>query len=237
MTGFGAILVKELREYFATPIALVVVSTFWALCGYLFSFHMFFVSTAQMVTSFHNMTILMLLVMPLLTMRTFAEENKTGTLELLLTLPVADAATVLAKYIAGLLVLALMLLGTAVAVVPLVLFGRPDFGPILGGYVGVFAFGAMFLAIGIAISSACSNQIVAALITWMILVLLWFIDYPAALDLAPALSAALLHASLSAQHVDLIRGVLPGSSLVYFASLIIFSLAAAVQVSKLRRTR
>jgi len=237
MRGLLAVVQKELREYFATPIALVVVATFWALCGYLFSFALFFVNTAQMVGSFHNMIILLLLVMPLLTMRIFADENKTGTIELLLTLPLHDGATVLGKYLAGLVVLVLMVAGTATAVVPLALYGQPDWGPIIGGYLGILAFGAMFLALGMAVSAACTNQVVAALLTWALLVLLWFIDYPAALDLVPMLSAALLHLSLSAQHVDLIRGVLPGSALVYFGSVVLLSLLCATQLLRLRRTR
>lgn len=237
MSALQAVIVKELREYFAMPIALAVVAVFWVLCGYLFSFHLFFVNTAQMVTSFHNMIILMILVMPLLTMRIFAEENKTGTIELLLTLPLSDYATVIGKYLAGLLVVLLMLAGTATAVVPLVFYGDPDLGPILGGYVGTFAFGAMFLAIGMAVSSACANQVVAALVTWGILVLLWFIDYPAAFDFFPSLSAGLMHLSLSAQHVDLIRGVLSGSAMVYFASVIAISLFISVQFLRLRRMR
>lgn len=237
MSALQAVIVKELREYFAMPIALAVVAVFWALCGYLFSFHLFFVNTAQMVTSFHNMIILMILVMPLLTMRIFAEENKTGTIELLLTLPLSDYVTVLGKYLAGLLVVLLMLAGTATAVVPLIFYGEPDLGPILGGYVGTFAFGAMFLAMGMAVSSACANQVVAALITWGILVLLWFIDYPAAFNFFPSVSSALMHLSLSAQHVDLIRGVLSASALVYFASVIVISLFISVQLLRLRRMR
>jgi len=237
MSALKAVIIKELREYFATPIALAIVAVFWALSGYLFSFHLFFVNTAQMVTSFHNMIILMILVMPLLTMRIFAEENKTGTIELLLTLPMSDTTTVIGKYLAGLLIVFLMLAGTATAVVPLLFYGDPDLGPILGGYIGTFAFGAMFLALGLAVSSACTNQVVAALLTWGLLVLLWFIDYPAAFNFFPRLSAALLHVSLSSQHVDLIRGVLSGSALVYFASVIVLSLFLAVQLLRLRRMR
>ena len=181
MKGFLALYRKELRTDFGSPVALVVVAVFWALSGYLFSFNLFFVSTGQMVTAFHNMTILLILVMPLVSMRAFAEEARQGTLELLLTLPLSDATLVAAKYAAGLTVLALMLAGTTAAVLPLAWYGQPDYGPIVGGYIGVFLYGALFLAIGIAVSSACSNQIVAASATWGILVLLWFMDYPAAI--------------------------------------------------------
>ncbi|WP_459614095.1 ABC transporter permease [Bordetella sp. 2513F-2] len=237
MNGVCATYMKELRSDFGTPIALAVVAVFWALSGYLFSFNLFFVSTGQMVTSFHNMTILLMLVMPLVSMRAFAEEARLGTLELVLTLPVSDLATVLGKYAAGLTILLLMLAGTAAAVLPLAWYGRPDYGPIVGGYVGVFVFGALFLAIGLAVSSACSNQIVAAMGTWGLLVLLWFIDYPAALDVLPALSPLFRHLSLSAQHVDFIRGVLPGPALALFASLICLGLAIAVANLKARRLR
>ena len=235
--GLFAIFKKEVKEYFAAPIALVVIATFWALCGYFFSFNLFFVNVAQMVTSFHNMTILLILMMPLLTMRIFADENKTGTIELLLTLPLKDWETVLGKYAAAVLILALMLAGTASAVIPLAIFAKPDFGPIIGGYIGVFIFGAMFMAIGVALSAICTNQIVAAILTWGALVLLWFIDYPASLDLFPKFSEILLHMSLSAQHVDLIRGVLDGRSIVYFFSVIVFSLSATIQLLKWRRMK
>ena len=79
MTALWALFIKELREYFATPIAFVLLAVFWALTGWFFSFGLFFVNVAQMVGSFHNMSLLLLLVMPLLTMRVFAEENKSGT--------------------------------------------------------------------------------------------------------------------------------------------------------------
>ncbi|WP_454675465.1 ABC transporter permease [Achromobacter pestifer] len=235
MKGFGALYRKELRTDFGSPVALVVVAVFWALSGYLFSFNLFFVSTGQMVTAFHNMTILLILVMPLVSMRAFAEEARQGTLELLLTLPLSDATLVAAKYAAGLTVLALMLAGTTAAVLPLAWYGQPDYGPIVGGYVGVFLYGALFLAIGIAVSSTCTNQIVAASATWGILVLLWFIDYPAALDAFPALSPFFQALSLSAQHVDFIRGVLPGPATVMLASLTMLALMiAAVNLKRWR---
>lgn len=237
MRGFRAVYVKELREIFGTPIALVTVAVFWALSGYLFSFNLFFSSTGQMVTSFHNMTLLLMLVMPLVSMRLFAEENKTGTLELLLTMPISDGALVAAKYAAGLTVLALMLAGTCAAVVSLALFTRPDYGPIIGGYLGVSLFGAVFLALGLAISSFCSHQVVAAMATWGLLVLLWFIDYPAALDVYPPLSAVFIHLSMSAQHVDFIRGVLLGASVVLFASIIVLALFVTTRNLRMRRLR
>lgn len=237
MRALAALYRKELRTDFGSPVALAVLAVFWALSGYLFSFNLFFVSTGQMITAFHNMTILLMLVMPLVSMRAFAEEARQGTLELLLTLPLSDATLVAAKFCAGLTMLTLMLAGTSAAVLPLVWYGQPDYGPIVGGYIGVFLYGAVFLAIGIAVSSACSNQVVAASITWGILVLLWFIDYPAALDALPALSPLFQAMSLSAQHVDYIRGVLPGPASVTLASMGLFALVVATVNLKRWRLR
>lgn len=235
MNGFLALFVKELREYFATPIAFVLLAVFWALAGWFFSFGLFFVNVAQMVGSFHNMSILLLLVMPLLTMRVFAEEAKSGTLELLLALPLSVLQIVLAKFAAAFVILLVMLAGTASAVLPLVMFAQPDLGPIAGGYLGVALLGAAFMGVGILVSSLTSNQIVAALVTWGVLTLLWFADYAATLDAVPMLRGLLLHLSFSVHYVDAIRGVINVATLSYFASVLLLSLALTVLMLKARR--
>ena len=94
-----------------------------------------------MVNAFHNMSILLMLVMPLLTMRIFAEENRAGTTEFLLSLPLGEPAIVFGKFLAALAVLGLMIGGTATTLVPLTAFGHPDLGPVIGGYLGVSCWG------------------------------------------------------------------------------------------------
>jgi ABC-2 type transport system permease protein len=238
MTGLSALqalFIKELREYFATPIAFVLLAVFWALSGWFFSFGLFFVNVAQMVGSFHNMSLLMLLVMPLLTMRVFAEENKTGTMELLLSLPLAEWQIVVAKFGAAFVMLLVMLAGTATAVLPLVLYAQPDLGPIAGGYLGITLLGAAFMGVGIFISSLTSNQIVAALLTWGALTLLWFADYASALDAFPGLRGLFLHLSFSVHYVDVIRGVINLGTVVYFLSVMGVTLALTTLGLKARR--
>lgn len=235
MKGFRAVFVKELRLYFSTPIAYALMAVFWALTGYYFSFNIFLVNVAQMVNAFHNMSLLLMLIVPLLTMRVFAEENRTGTTELLLTLPLDEAAIVMGKLAAGLVMILLMLAGTATALVPLTLFGQPDLGPIVGGYIGVFLLGATFVAVGVLISALCSNQLIAALLTWAVLLLLWYIDYVSTLVSSFALTRVVMHLSLSAHYVDLIRGVLPLPALAYFAAIMLISIAFCVQVLRMRR--
>lgn len=235
MTALWALFIKELREYFATPIAFVLLAVFWALTGWFFSFGLFFVNVAQMVGSFHNMSLLLLLVMPLLTMRVFAEENKSGTMELLLSLPLAEWQIVLAKFAAAFLMLLIMLAGTATAVLPLLLFAQPDLGPILGGYIGITLLGAAFMGVGMLMSSLTSNQIVAALLTWCVLTLLWFADYASALDALPGLRGLFLHLSFSVHYVDVIRGVINLATVCYFLSVLGLSLALTTLLLKARR--
>ena len=235
MTALWALFIKELREYFATPIAFVLLAVFWALTGWFFSFGLFFVNVAQMVGSFHNMSLLLLLVMPLLTMRVFAEENKSGTMELLLSLPLAEWQIVLAKFAAAFVMLLIMLAGTATAVLPLLLFAQPDLGPILGGYIGVTLLGAAFMGVGMLMSSLTGNQIVAALLTWCVLTLLWFADYASALDALPGLRGLFLHLSFSVHYVDVIRGVINLATVCYFLSVLGVSLALTTLLLKARR--
>ena len=235
MTALWALFIKELREYFATPIAFVLLAVFWALTGWFFSFGLFFVNVAQMVGSFHNMSLLLLLVMPLLTMRVFAEENKSGTMELLLSLPLAEWQIVLAKFAAAFVMLLIMLAGTATAVLPLLMFAQPDLGPILGGYIGITLLGAAFMGVGILMSSLTSNQIIAALLTWCVLTLLWFADYASAMDALPGLRGLFLHLSFSVHYVDVIRGVINLATVCYFLSVLGVSLALTTLLLKARR--
>lgn len=226
---------RELRHYFVTPIAYVVIAVFWAASGFFFSFNALFVSAIDMVTAFHNMSLLLMFMMPLVSMRTFAEERQNHTLELLLSLPLGDGAIVMAKYTALLVILLSMLIGSALAVVPLALYSTPDYGPIIGGYAGIFLLAAAFAAVGVLASALATNQVVAAVTTWSTLLLLWFIDYAAALDVGTAMSEWLQHISFSVQYLDVIRGVLSGAAAMYFLGLVAICLVAAAQVLRLRR--
>lgn len=235
LRAFGVLFARELRHYFVTPIAFAVTAAFWVASGFFFSFNALFVSAVDMVTAFHNMSLLLMLMMPLISMRTLAEERQNDTLELLLTLPLGDGVIVLAKYAALLVMLLLMLAGSALAVIPLALHGAPDYGPILGGYAGIFLLAATFAAIGVLASSLATNQVVAAVTTWSALLLLWFLDYGASLDLGAGWTRWLSHLSFSVQYLDVIRGVLSAAAVTYFPSLSCVCLIAATQVLKLRR--
>ncbi|MGR8920865.1 MAG: ABC transporter permease [Gammaproteobacteria bacterium] len=235
MSAFTSLFRRELALYFLTPTAYVMVAVFWAASGFFFSFNTLFVSAIDMVTAFHNMSLLLMLMLPLASMRTIAEERQNGTLALLLSLPVGDGAIVLAKYAGLLVLLVLMLVGSASAVLALLWFADPDLGPILGGYAGVFMLGATFAAVGVLVSALAPSQLVAAVLTWALLLALWFIDYGAALVEHGAAVALLRHVSFSVQYLDLIRGVLGSPAVAWFAGLSAVCLVGAREALALGR--
>ena len=227
MPNLIALYVRELENYFVTPIGYVILGSFWFVSGFFFSFNTLFIPALDMVNAFHNMSILLLLLAPLMSMRSFPEEYKQGTYELMVSLGVRSEIMVLSKFCALLTLLIIMLLGSAVSVVALITFSDPDLGPILGGYLGITLLGAVFIAIGILISVFSQNQIVSAVLTWVALLALWFLDYSTALTDSKFLSEVILHLSLSVAYLNLIRGVLELGTMIYFSSLIMFCLIAA----------
>ncbi|HUU31695.1 MAG TPA: ABC transporter permease, partial [Phycisphaerae bacterium] len=155
---------RELSAYFVSPIAYVAMALFLLL--------VFFVSLlwfgifrpgqpAQMHYVFSVMTFVLILVVPALTMRSVAEERSSGTIETLLTAPITDFQVVIAKFLGCWLFYLAMLAPTALYVVVLAAFGNPDYGPILGGYLGLVLLGAMYVAIGILASSLTKTQVIA----------------------------------------------------------------------------
>ena len=124
----------------------------------------------------------MLFVMPLMTMRLFSEEKKSGTIELLLTYPVTDLAVMFGKFFAATLLLIIMLASTFPFLVLLFGIGSPDPGTLLGGYLGLLLMGAAFMALGIFISSLTENQIVAAAISFGSALLFWILSWSSSLS-------------------------------------------------------
>src|SRR5438045_9402408 len=181
---------KELRLYFTTPVAYGVVFCFLLITGYFFYSILAFYTMASMQAAmnpqmgrdlnvtdsvmrplFSNVSVILLLLMPLVTMRLFAEERRSGTIELLLTYPVRDGAVLLGKYFAALVLYAVMLVLTLLYPAIVVYFARLEWGPLLTAYLGLLLMGATFVAVGIAISSFFENQIMAGTrtVVWSLL--------------------------------------------------------------------
>ena len=192
-----AIMRKELVSYFSSLLAYMVITLFLGVTGFYFYSNLSFfllsggfdVARGLWQFQLHDMRQIMLTLLPLLTMRLFAEERRLGTLELLWTYPLRDVQIVLGKYVASLLVLLLMLAPTLIFPALLTQTHAPvAIGALLAGYLGLFLLGAAFLACGILISSLTDSQVLAAAVTFSLLLLFWVMTWNEAAVGAPALS-------------------------------------------------
>jgi len=228
---------KETRSYFSSPTAYVVGAMFLILTGVFFVFDMTRPFAEASVRGYINWaTLFIVFLAPLLTMRLLAEEQKLGTLELLLTSPVRDWEVVIGKYLASLATLAATLAFTLYYVLLLFYFGNPDVGPLFSAYLGLYLYAAAALAIGIMASSLSGNQIVAAVVGIGILLMLTNIDRIGAL--LQGTSADIISGiSMNAHFEDFSRGVLDSSHIVYFLSMIAVFLFITVRSLETRRWR
>lgn len=228
---------KETKSYFGTPAAYVVGAMFLALTGVFFVSEItapFAEADVREIVDWASFFIIFLA--PLLTMRLLAEEQKLGTLELLLTSPVRDWEVVIGKYLASLLILAAILSATLYYVLLLYAFGSPDTGPILSGYFGLLLYGAAALAIGLLGSSLSGNQIVAAVVGIAILLMLSYVDRIG--ELVEGVVRQIVEGmSMNSHIVDFTRGVIDLSSVVYFLSLTAVFVFLAIRSLETRRWR
>ena len=228
MTGFETLVAKELKALYTSPIAYAVIAVFLLLMGYTFVATLFISKTATLIHSFFQAATLLLLIVPVITMRLFAEERRAGTLELLLTAPVREIDVVLAKFVASFSVVAVMISLTLAYPLTLVMFGDPDLGPIYSGYLGLLLLGAALVAIGLAISAVTSNQIVAAVVTLGLFLLLWMLDTLGS-TLPSPYDNFVVNVSLLAHFTPFATGALYLSDLGFFISLILIGLILGVR--------
>ena len=255
MRNIWSITKKEIKAYFSSPIAYVVISVFLVLTGFFFySALWWFNSQAiqmaqnpyyaqqmninQMVYTplFHNMSIILLLMLPLLTMRLFSEEMKSGTDELLYTSPLSIAQIILGKYLAALFVLAAMLGLSGCLSIFTFAFGNPELPQILNGYLGLFLMGAAFIAAGVFFSSLTKNQIVSAILTFGALLLFWILNW-ASYSASGMWKGVLNYLSIFQHFDDMTRGILDTKDLVYYLSFSFFGLFLTHSVIQSRRWR
>jgi ABC-2 type transport system permease protein len=177
MRSFSALLRKEEMALFTSPVAYVMISAFLVIMGYTFTLTLFVTHAPALVHLFFQMYVLFLLMVPIITMRLIAEERRLRTLEMLLTAPVADASVILAKFLASLSLVTLMVLLSTAYAVALAVLGAPDWGPIFSGYIGLLLLGAALVSVGLLTSTLVSNQVIAAMLSLSVFLLLWIIDH------------------------------------------------------------
>lgn len=218
-----AITRRELGSYFVSPIAYIVLLTFLALSGFFFYIILTSLNPSVISSTLNNISIILLFVTPVMTMRLLAEEQKSGTLELVMTSPVRSVELVLGKFLA---VFSLFLVIVAATFqYPLIVeyFGEPDWGPIITGYTGFILLGGGFLSIGLFASSLTRNQIVAAILTFGILLLFWIIGWVSELTRG-TLGQFLKGISVLEHYSSFLAGVFDSSDIFFFICVIFLGL-------------
>ncbi len=228
MKGFVPLLDKEVRALFQSPIAWVLIGVFLGLMGYSFTLTLFNNKHATLVHIFFQAAGLLLLVVPIITMRLIAEERKSGTLELLLTAPVRESNIVLAKYVATMAVVGAMIALTGVYALVLGLYGTPEWGPIYGGYLGLALLASTLVSLGLVVSALTTNQVVAAILTIGVSFLLWTIDTLAGM-LPDAIERVLISLSLLARLTPFATGAMYVSDLGFFLTTTLLALFVATR--------
>lgn len=229
---------RELSAYFDLPIAYVIVPAFLVLSAlYLFVLHPFFVvGRTTLRPLFEFAPFLFTLFVPALTMRLLAEERRSGNLEVLLTWPVSDWEIVLGKFLGALALLALSVGLTLPLPLTVAALGPLDWGPVIGGYVGLILLGGGYLAIGLLISALTRNQIVA-FIGGFLVCFAFFVVGQARAVMPPALSPWLERVSFNVRFSDIARGVIDSRDVMFFVGVTIICLGLTAEVLRSRRWR
>ena len=258
MRNFYLIAKKELDSYFASPVAYVVITIFLIITGYSFynQFASFSTLSFQAASNpaiaqqqnllnitetvvrplFGYISMIMLLMMPLLTMRLFAEEKKSGTIELLLTYPISDIEVILGKFFACFIVFLLMLLLTFTYPGLLIMLGEPEIGPTITGYIGLIFMGAAFISLGIFTSSLTENQIIAATLSFGFLLLFFMMGYSVSL-MGPTLGNLMNYISMI-QHLEgFAKGIVDTTDIIYYILFITLFIFLTLRVLESKKWR
>jgi len=243
MRNIWAICKRELLAFFVSPIAYFVITGFTLLVGFFFFNHLsYFAQMVEMSAMislrgrdlpnlnqtviegvYQTMVVILVFLIPLLTMRTIAEEKKKGTFELLITSPVSVSQIVFGKFLSIAIVLIVMLSVNLIFPALLMKYGNPEVLPIMSGFLGLVLCSLGFASIGMAVSSFTENQVVAGVVSMVTLLLLYVIQAPAE-SLGGTAADVFRYLSPVDQLQDLLRGIITLKSITYFVSLIVIGL-------------
>ena len=240
MRGIMAVFKKEITITFSSPIFYAATFIFLVVSGYFFYTNAIIYTIRSFQAGqnpflaerlnlsdfvvkpfFGDMAIVLLLMLPLLTMRSYAEEKKMGTIELLFTYPISDGAVLAGKFAAAVFIFLTMLVGTLLPLILLETFAHLDWGLILSGYLGILLLGASFIALGLFTSSLTENQIIAAVLSFGAFLLFWVIGWAKSFA-GPTLGTILEHISIVVHLDSFVKGLIDSRDLVFYLVFIFF---------------
>jgi ABC-2 type transport system permease protein len=227
---------KELKGYFDSPIAYIVITIFLLITGWFFFSDLFLVNQASLRNLFGIVPFIFMFFVPAVTMRLLSEEKRSGTIELLLTLPVRDYEIILGKFLSGLILISVAVILTLVYTLTLSGLGDLDAGSVAAGYIGLIFLGATYLSVGVFTSSLTQNQIVAFITSFLIIFVLFMLNK--VLIFVPSFLASFFeYLSVDYHFSNISRGVIDSRDVIYYLSLICLFLFLSVRALESRKWR
>jgi ABC-2 type transport system permease protein len=227
LANIGVIFRRELRSYFNSAIAYVVLVVFVAIIGWFHTSNLFLANVASLRLMFELIPAVFLFVVPAVTMRLLSEEKKSGTIELLTTKPLHDAEIVLGKFLAAWALIGIALLLTLVYYVTIALLGKIDNGPVIGGYLGLMLMAGVYVGIGLLASSLTENQVVAFIVGFVLVFALFMLD-KILIYVPEGLTSIVEFLGIDYHLSNIARGVVDSRDIVYFLSLLGFTIYLTV---------
>ena len=226
-SNIGPIFRKELRSYFNSAVAYVVIVVFLAIIGWFFTSDLFLMDIASMRMMFEIVPAVFLFIIPAITMRLLSEEKKAGTIELLTTKPLSDTEIVLGKFFAAWALIGIALLPTLLYYITIASIGSIDSGPVFCGYIGLMLMAGVYVAIGLFASSLTDNQVVAFILGFVLVFILFMLDK--VLVYVPEWTTTVVEfLGVDFHFSNIARGVIDSRDIIYFFSLLGFSLLLSV---------
>ena len=226
-SNVGTIFKKELRSYFNSAVAYVVIVVFLAIVGWMYTSSMFLINVASLRMMFELIPLVFLFVVPAITMRLLAEEKKAGTIELLTTKPLHDWEIVAGKFLAAWALVGIALIPTLIYYITVVFLGDIDNGPVIGGYLGLLFMAGVYVAVGLLASSFTENQIVAFIVGLLIMFAFFMMDK--VLMFVPDFMTSIVeYLGIDFHFSNIARGVIDSRDVVYFGSVLGFTLYLSV---------
>jgi ABC-2 type transport system permease protein len=227
LSNTGTIFRKELRSYFNSAVAYVVIVVFLGIVGWLYTSSMFLINVASLRLMFEWIPLVFLFVVPAITMRLLAEEKKAGTIELLTTKPIHDWEIVTGKFFAAWMLIGVALLPTLIYYITIAFLGDIDNGPVIGGYIGLMLMAGVYVAVGLLASSITENQIIAFIVGLLFIFALFLMD-KVLIFIPEFMISVVEYLGIDFHFSNIARGVIDTRDIVYFLSLLGFSLYLTV---------
>lgn len=215
---------RELSAYFFSPMAYIVITVFLLLTGWFFTSELFLSNDSSLRSVFNIIPFIFIFFIPAITMRLLSEERKSGTIELLVTMPITDMEIVMGKYLASLGLLVAALFFTFPYALTIMVLGEPDMGMMISGYLGLVLMGASYIAIGVFASTVSKNQVVSFIVAFLIIFVLFLID-KFLMIIPPSLVPFLQFLSIDYHFANISRGVIDSRDVLYYLSVIVFMLS------------